>query len=81
MSDTQAQELERLGCKHTTIFFTFVKFGAEYDRRIIILKKWTAESMDDPHTLVGKIYGGYLTTSTEVIASMKKKVRVRLGCG
>ena len=79
MSDTQAQELERLGCKHTTNFFTFVKFGADYDRRIIILKKWSAESMDDPHTLVGKIFGGYLTTSTEVIASMKKEGKSALG--
>ena len=35
--------------------------------------------MDDPHTLVGKIYGGYLTTSTEVIASMKKEGKSALG--
>ena len=35
--------------------------------------------MDDPHTLVGKIFGGYLTTSTEVIASMKKEGKSALG--
>ena len=73
MSTTEAIALERLGCKHTKKFATFVKFGADYDRRITILKKWSAESMHDTHTLVGKIFGGYLTTSTEVIASMKKR--------
>ena len=35
--------------------------------------------MHDTHTLVGKIFGGYLTTSNEVIASMKKEGKSALG--
>ena len=79
MSTTQAQALEKLGCEHTTSFATFVRSGVDYDRRITILKEWSAESIHDTHTLVGKIFGGYLTTTTEVVASMKKEGKSALG--
>ena len=38
MSATEAQALEMLGCKHTTNFANSVKFNADNDRRIIILR-------------------------------------------
>ena len=79
MSESGEQALKWLGCEHTKNFATFVKFDAKYDRRISILKKWSAESMHDTHTLVSKILGAYLTTSTEVIASMKKEGKSALG--